>query len=101
LWIDPTMPSGLFHIDTVGRSIAGSSKTIRIHARLQSVESGNASLERGVPKPLFPTRLELDSFQRQYDVSADEKRFLLAQPLEESASVCITLIVNWPLLLKK
>jgi hypothetical protein len=43
----------------------------------------------------------LDSFSRQYDVSADGKRFLLAQPLEESTSVPITVIVNWPELLKK
>jgi Tol biopolymer transport system component/predicted Ser/Thr protein kinase len=66
-----------------------------------SVESGSASLKVGVPKPLFQTRLELDSFQQQYDVSTDGKRFLLEQPLDESASVPITVIVNWPELLKK
>jgi hypothetical protein len=54
-----------------------------------------------VPKPLFQTRLESDVVQRQYDVPADGQRFLLAQPLEESASVPITVIVNWPELLKK
>jgi hypothetical protein len=31
----------------------------------------------------------------------DGKRFLLAQPPEESTSVPITVIVNWPELLKK
>ena len=66
-----------------------------------SVESVSASLKLGAPKPLFQTRLELDSFSRQYDVSADGLRFLLAQPLEEGASVPITVIVNWPALLKK
>jgi hypothetical protein len=40
-----------------------------------------------VPKPLFQTRLEFDLLPRQYDVSADGKRFLLAQPLEEGATV--------------
>ena len=65
------------------------------------VESGSANLKLGMPKPLFQTRLELDSFQRQYDVSADGKRFLLEQPLEETASMPITVIVNWPALLKK
>ena len=55
----------------------------------------------GVPKPLFQTGLEFDSGAfRQYDVSADGKRFLVAQPLEDSASP-ITVIVNWPELLKK
>jgi hypothetical protein len=66
-----------------------------------SLDSGGASLTLSLPKPLFPTRLEFDSVFRQYDVSADGKRFLLAQPLEESTSVPITVIVNWPELLKK
>jgi serine/threonine protein kinase len=66
-----------------------------------AVESGATGLKLGVPKPLFQTRPEFDVAPRQYDVSADGKRFLLAQPLEESASVPITVIVNWPLLLKK
>ena len=63
------------------------------------VELG-VGLKLEVPKPLFPTRLEFYTL-RQYDVSADGKRFLLAQPLEESGSVPITVIVNWPALLKK
>jgi serine/threonine protein kinase/Tol biopolymer transport system component len=65
------------------------------------VESGGVSFKLGVPKPLFQTRLVFDSFYRRYDVSADGNRFLLAQPLEESTSVPITVIVNWPALLKK
>ena len=64
-----------------------------------SVEPVGASLKLSLPKPLFPTRLQFDSSFRQYDVSADGNRFLLAQPLE--ASVPITVIVNWPALLKK
>ena len=66
-----------------------------------SLDSGGATLKLGVPKPLFQTRLEFDMVPRQYDVSADGQRFLLAHPLEESASVPITVIVNWPELLKK
>ena len=54
-----------------------------------------------MPKPLFQTRLEFDLVQGQYDVSADGKRFLLAQPLEESGSVPITVIVNGLALVKK
>jgi Tol biopolymer transport system component len=67
-----------------------------------SVDPGGAGPKLGKPTPLFQTRLDLDVIQRQqYDVSADGKRFLLAQPLEESTSVPITVIVNWPELLKK
>jgi hypothetical protein len=66
-----------------------------------SVDPDGDSLTLSLPEPLFPTRLEIDSVFRQYDVSADGKRFLLAQPLEESTSVPITVIFNWPELLKK
>jgi serine/threonine protein kinase/Tol biopolymer transport system component len=71
--------------------------------KLMSVsgDTSATSLKLGLPKPLFQTGLELDSAQRQYDVSADGRRFLLAQPLQENASVPITVIVNWPALLKK
>jgi hypothetical protein len=48
---------------------------------------------------VFSSCLSLPGHDRS--VSADGKRFLLAQPLEESASVPITVIVNWPALLKK
>jgi Tol biopolymer transport system component len=66
-----------------------------------SVDLDGGSLKLHLPKPLFQTRLVFDSVPRQYDVSADGKRFLLPQPLEESTSVPITVIVNWPELLKK
>jgi hypothetical protein len=76
--------------------VAGDGKMMSV-----SVEPDGASPKLRLPKPLFPTRLEFGSFFRQYDVSADGNRFLLAQPLEESTSVPITVIVNWPELLKK
>jgi hypothetical protein len=66
-----------------------------------ALASAAGNFKLGVPKPLFQTRLEFDLLPRQYDVSADGKRFLLAQPLEESATVPITVIVQWPTLLKK
>jgi Tol biopolymer transport system component len=66
-----------------------------------AVELGAASFKLGKPIPLFQTRLESGVGIRQYDVSADGQRFLLGQPLEESASVPLTVIVNWPALLKK
>jgi Tol biopolymer transport system component len=76
--------------------IAADSKMMSV-----SFDSHPASVKLGVPKPLFQIRAEFDIAARQYDVSADGKRFLLAQPLEESVSVPITVIVNWPELLKK
>jgi eukaryotic-like serine/threonine-protein kinase len=76
--------------------VAGDGKIMSV-----SVDLGPSVLKLGLPKPLFQTRLEPDTLQRQYDVTADGKRFLLAQPLEESASSPITVIVNWPALLRK
>jgi hypothetical protein len=66
-----------------------------------SFDSGPASVKLGLPRPLFQTRAEFDVVPRQYDVTSDGKRFLLAQPLEDSASVPITVIWNWSALLKK
>jgi hypothetical protein len=65
------------------------------------VESSPAAFKPGVPKPLFQTRLDFDAFVRAYDVCADGKRFLLANPLAESSAVPLTVILNWPALLKK
>jgi hypothetical protein len=67
---------------------------------MMSVEFGAASFKLGLPKSLFPTRLGFGP-AAIYDVSADGKRFLVAQPLEESASGPITVIGNWSALLKK
>ena len=53
------------------------------------------------PKALFPTRLRFDELDRQYDVTADGKRFLLNQRLSDSSETPITVIVNWPKLLER
>jgi hypothetical protein len=36
-----------------------------------------------------------------YDVSLDGRRFLVNVPVENTASVPMTLVVNWPALMKK
>src|SRR5215831_3316883 len=66
-----------------------------------SVESRPAGLKLGTPEALFLTSLEIDSPLRQYDVSVDGKRFLVARPFQEAASLPITVVVNWPELMKK
>jgi serine/threonine protein kinase len=38
---------------------------------------------------------------RMYDVSADGQRFLVPTPLEQKSPAPLTLVYNWPLLLKK
>jgi hypothetical protein len=52
----------------------------------------------GIPQPLFDVRL--GSTNSSYDVSADG-RFLIATPVEQSATVPMTVVLNWQAGLKK
>ena len=60
------------------------------------VESSENSFRPGTPRELFRTR-EAPSF----DVTADGQRFLMTQPVSDSSDTPVTVIVNWPQLLKK
>jgi eukaryotic-like serine/threonine-protein kinase len=55
--------------------------------------------------PLFDTRPRPPQFVRgappPYDVSADGQRFLVNTLAQDAAATPITLVVNWPALLKK
>ncbi len=57
-----------------------------------------AQFQAGVPKPLFDVRL--GATNPTYDVSADG-RFLIATPAEQSATVPMTVVLNWQAGLKK
>ena len=50
---------------------------------------------------LFQTRLTADVDPIRYDVTADGQRFLFALPTAEAASPTITVVLNWPAVLKK
>jgi serine/threonine protein kinase len=64
------------------------------------IESGPAVFKPGVPKALFQTRLHQDT-ARDYDVTSDGKRFIVAEPLSGGGSIPITVILNWPELLQR
>ena len=57
----------------------------------------------GVPRPLFSTRTPLAAsmYRRHYDVTADGQRFLVNTLLEDHPAPAITVVLNWPALLKK
>jgi dipeptidyl aminopeptidase/acylaminoacyl peptidase len=60
---------------------------------------GRNKFEVGSPKPLFDLQaIPTDGFN--YAVSTDGQRFLVARPTD-SATVPLTVIVNWPALLRK
>ncbi len=64
-----------------------------------SVNGQGATFEVGAARPLFEIRPR-SGFGSFYDVSADGQRFLV-NTIVESTSTPITLVVNWPALLKK
>jgi Tol biopolymer transport system component len=60
------------------------------------VKAGGSSFEPGVPKLLFEK-----NGTRNYDVSGDGQRFLVAVPVEESSTEPITVVLNWTADLKR
>ncbi len=70
--------------------------------KLMAVEvTGAAAFQAGVPKPLFATRVATNNVLDYYAPSADGKRFLLMEPVEETALQPITMLVNWMGAVKK
>ncbi|HEY1335878.1 MAG TPA: hypothetical protein VGF59_00145, partial [Bryobacteraceae bacterium] len=67
------------------------------------VEVAGDDLRPGTPTALFPTEMTLRrGAARDYDVTPDGKRFLLALPQSAAhAEAPITVIINWPKLLEK
>jgi len=63
-----------------------------------SVTMDGDRVEVGSPKKLFPMRPVVPRYF--YDVSPDGQRFLVNTADEPAASTPLTLVVNWPALLK-
>ena len=59
-----------------------------------------APFQAETPRPLFETRLDGTALRHTYAVSADGNRFLL-NVAPESGAPPLTIVVNWPALLKK
>ena len=67
-----------------------------------TVNGAGSAFEVGAVRPLFDTRaLTIGNTGSMYDVSPDGQRFLVNTLAEEAAPAPITLVVNWPALLKK
>jgi serine/threonine protein kinase len=66
------------------------------------VESGADVFHIGTPRTLFQTQVTTTTAAvRDYDVTADGQKFLLAQTVSDVAQRPITVIVNWPKLLQR
>ena len=55
----------------------------------------DSTIEAGVPRPLFNTRLNVDQARDQFAVAADGQRFLVQEPIVKGAPTPITVLVNW------
>jgi len=65
------------------------------------VKTDAAQFEAGAPRPLFQAQLYPEGKRNQYIVTPDGQRFLLVYPSEVGKPSPITVVVNWPALLKK
>ncbi len=52
-------------------------------------------------RPLFEMRSPGGGPRTFYDVSRDGRRFLHSKPEDQSGSTALTLVMNWPALLRK
>lgn len=70
---------------------------------LMSVPTETApSFVTGIPVPLFKTRLAgVDAYRVEFVPSADGKRILMSTPINDGDRPAITVVMNWPALLKK
>jgi hypothetical protein len=58
-------------------------------------------VKAGVPRALFPTPLLRTVNRHPYAVTKDGKRFLLPVPDPRQSSPAITMVLNWPAMVKK
>jgi hypothetical protein len=70
--------------------------------KLMAVDVNGAGeiFQAGVPKELFEAPFVAGYMRNRYDVTRDGKRFLVIGPASEKQEQKITVIVNWPALLK-
>ena len=61
------------------------------------------SFVKGTPTPMFKTRLlaAVNAYHLAYVPTADGQRFLMSAPIDNEERSAITVVVNWPALLKK
>jgi eukaryotic-like serine/threonine-protein kinase len=64
------------------------------------IVKAGATFEADAPRALFEPVLPAGALRQTYSVSSDGQRFLLNTPLE-GPSPSMTLVINWPALLKK
>ncbi|HUX45910.1 MAG TPA: protein kinase [Terracidiphilus sp.] len=86
----------LFYLSQ-GGSASGGDKVMSV-----AVDTNAATFQAGIPKELFETQLIPPWYWRNvYAVSPDGQRFLMIVPAAQAKPQPITVVLNWPALLKK
>lgn len=65
------------------------------------VKTRAGEFQAGIPKPLFQVQLITGDWRNRYVASPDGQRFLMLVPAGDAKPEPITVVVNWPALLKK
>jgi serine/threonine-protein kinase len=98
-------PGGKWQISTSGGTYPVWSRNgkelffVSADNKMMAVDIGasGGKLEAGIPRALFDVRL---TTLQGFDVSKDGK-FLVPTPVEQTAAVPMTVVVNWPATLRK
>jgi Tol biopolymer transport system component len=74
---------------------------LSLDGKIMAVEvKAGSTIETGAPHMLFKTRILVDPHEDQFCVTPDGQRFLVGEPVVESPRA-ITVIVNWPAMLRR
>src|SRR4029077_7295676 len=57
--------------------------------------AAGSSFQAGIPKALFPARIQPGNARNKYVATADGQRFLLVAPLGREALVPTTVVLHW------
>jgi len=75
---------------------------LSLDGKMMAVDiKADSKIESGIPVELFNTGLIVGPYDGQYDVTSDGQRFLILNPLAETALIPITVVLNWTSLLEQ
>jgi len=95
-------PGGKWQVSTAGGAEAkwrGDGKEIQYRALDQNLMAvdvkTDGGFEAGVPKALFPARVQPGIARNRYVAASDGQRFLIVAPLKRESMTPTTVVLNW------
>jgi len=75
---------------------------LSLDAKIMAVDvKAGSTIETGVPHMLFQTKISVDPVLDQFCVTPDGQRFLVGEPVPVEEDPAITVVVNWPAMLRR